>query len=131
MSLKDIKIQYNNLLDLKEENKNVRGNVINKLNTLFDNSEDVKECVSLAHTLNEVLDSSETSFERIIKLQQQEKEISNVKEFNDQALKILKSSPITNTDPEDIKNNLSKQIDEVVRDNPIRDEELKLDPTDI
>ena len=131
MPLNDIKIQYDNLLGLKEDNKDVRGNVITKLHNLFDTSEDVKECVSLAHTLNEILDSSETSFERILRLQQQEKEIDNDREFNEQALKILKSSPIVNIDQNDIENKLNEQIDKVIKDNPIRNEELKLDPTDI
>ena len=132
MPLPEIAFQYDSLLGLKEDNKDIRKEVITKLNDLFNKTDDVKDSVSLAHTLIETLDSSETSFERIIKLQQQENEINDNMEFNKSALMILKSSSnVIDEDIDDIEDKLNDHVNEVIKDNPIRKEELKIDPNDV
>ena len=127
MTLPNIDFQYDNLLGLKDNNKDVRENVTIKLTDLFNNSDDIKECVSLAHTLNQVLDSSETSYERLLRLQQQDIERNDDKEFNRQALMILKSSNgVENEDLNDIQDKLDNNINDIIKDDPIRKEELEM-----
>ena len=133
MSVPTTTEQYNDLFNLKENNREIRESIASKLHDIFNEMDnDSKASVSLAHTLNEVLDSSETSYERLIKLQQQDKQMEDEKNFNEQALIILKSSNNTsNKDMDDVENKLQNSINEVTHENPIRQEELKTDPTDL